>query len=109
MGTLQQVYTKINEEMEKIDELEKKRDYDSALVILKDQISFLTGYVTGEKDQNVVAVLYSLLRDRRLLIRVFNTAKKVDVLEKTTDERIANLVHKITQIEKDLQIKKEGA
>ena len=43
-----------------------------------------------------------------ILTRVFNIAKKVDSLETTTDDRIANLVHKITQIEKDLQIRKEN-
>jgi len=108
MSQLNQVFTRINVDMEKITELEIKKDYDGAVVILKDQISFLEGYVTGEKNQNVADVLYSLLRDRRILIRVFNIAKKVDSLETTTDDRIANLVHKITQIEKDLQIRKEN-
>jgi len=108
MSALEQVFIRINADMDKIEELEKKKDYDGALAILKDQISFLEGYYTGEKNQNVSDVLSSLLRDRRILIRVYNIAKKVDLLETTTDDRIANLVHKITQIEKDLQIRKEN-
>lgn len=108
MSALAQVFTRSNDDMDKIAELEKKKDYDSILVILKDQISFLDGYITGEKEQYVKDVIYSMLRDRRILVRVFNTAKKLELLETATDNRIANLVHKITQIEKELQIRKEG-
>jgi len=108
MTAINQIYTKVNADMDKIEELEKKRDYDSALTIIKDQITFLEGYLTGEKDQQTAEALYSMLRDRRILIRVFKTAKQVDALEKSTDDRIANLVHKMSQIEKEFQIKKEG-
>jgi len=108
MNPLEQVYTRSNVDMNKITELEKKKDYSAILVILKDQISFLEGYVTGEKEIGVKDVLYSLLRDRRILVRLFNIAQKVDSLETATDDRIANLVHKITQIEKEVQIREEG-
>ena len=103
-----QIYIKIKGDMEKIEELEKTKDYDSISAIIKDQITFLEGYLTGEKDQHTADVLYSILRDRRVLIRVFKIAKQLDSLEKSTDDRIANLVHKMSQIDKEFQIKKEG-
>jgi len=108
MSAIQKIYTKVNADMDKISELEKKGDYDSALTVIKDQITFLEGYLTGEKNQEVIETLVSILRDRRILIRVFKVAKQVNALEKSTDDRIANLVYKMTQIEKEFQIKKEG-
>jgi len=108
MSALGQIYAKINADMEKIEELEKKKDYDSVLTILKDQITFLEGYLTGEKNQQVNETLNSILRDRRILIRVFKIVRQVAALEKSTDDRIANLVHNMSKIEKEFQIKKEG-
>jgi len=108
MSAIDQIYTKVNADMDKIEEFEKKRDYDSALTVIKDQITFLEGYLTGEKDKQTREALTSMLRDRRILIRVFKVAKQVDALEKSTDDRIANLVYKMSQIEKEFQIKKEG-
>jgi len=108
MSALDRIITRINADMVKIDELEEKKDYDSALIYLKDQITFLEGYQVGERNQQVRDTLDSILRDRRILIRLFKTAKQVDALEKSTDDRIANLVHKMSQIEKEFQIKKEG-
>lgn len=108
MSAMDQVHNKIKADMDKIEELEKKKDYDSAITVLKDQITFLEGYLTGEKNQALADVLYAILRDRRVLMRVFKTAKQLEALEKSTDDRIANLVHKVSQIEKEFQIKKEG-
>ena len=108
MGVIQQIFKKIEADMDKIEEFEKKKDYDSAITVLQDQITFLEGYLTGEKDLQISDYLDSLLRDRRILIRVFKVAKKLDALEKATDDRIGNLLYKISKIEKELDVKKEG-
>jgi len=108
MSSVNQIYIRIQEDMEKVEAFEKEKDYDSALTILKDQITFLEGYLTGEVNQETVNNLHSILRDRKILIRVLRITKQVDKLEKATDDRIANLVYKISQIEKELQIKKDG-
>lgn len=108
MSSVNQIYTRINDDMTKVEELEKKGQYVSALTILKDQITFLDGYLTGENNQEIITILYSILRDRKILIRVLETTQRVDALDKATDERIANLVHKISRIESEFQLKKEG-
>jgi len=108
MTAIDQVYKKIGEDMEKIEESETKKDYDSALTILKDQITFVDGYLTEEKNATEANILYGILRDRKLLVRTLKIAKQLDALEKSTDDRIVNLVHQVTKIEREMQIKKEG-
>jgi len=77
MDSISQIYTKINEDMDKIEKFEENQDYDSALSIIKDQITFLQGYLTGEVEPVIVQILHSILRDRRILTRVLKTAKQV--------------------------------
>jgi len=102
------VWVKINKEMDKIEELEEKKDYDSAIVLLKDQINFLDGYFRGEKNQSEIDAIESVMRDRRILIRVFKNAHKIELLQKAMDDRIENVLNKISQIEKEINIKNEG-
>ena len=102
------VFDRINADMNKVREFEEKKEFDSAISIIKNQISFIEGYLVGEKDQGMIDMLYSLLRDRHNLLRIFNSTKQLNLLEKSTDDRLSNLVHKISKIEKDLDMKKDG-
>jgi len=108
MSSIGDVRSKLNTEIEKIGELVKSKKYDSAISALKDQIGFLNGYLAGEKDSRIIDEIYSVLRDRKLLVIVYEITKRLDLLENSVDERIANLVHKVSQIEKEFQFKKEG-
>ncbi|MBI3842696.1 MAG: hypothetical protein HY295_06115 [Thaumarchaeota archaeon] len=96
-------YDKTGEYVKQVSELENKGDYDNAVLIANEAISYVEGFRSREENPMMQLYYSNYFTIWRLRKQILETNKKIDPVKNETNARLNNLESRIKRLEEQFE------